>query len=144
MSKHKVILLLGSNLGAAQLNLEEALKKISKTIGEIQLKTEVLISAPVEFVSKNNFCNIAVEIKTELSPILLIDGLKKIEKEMGRLLDTSVTKVYKDRVIDVDVVSYDNLLFESRKLQLPHQLHLFEREFSRTLLNELNTLKHNI
>jgi 2-amino-4-hydroxy-6-hydroxymethyldihydropteridine diphosphokinase len=136
MSQHKVILLLGSNIGNQKNNIDLALSKISEAC-TILKKSKYLASEPVEFASSNIFCNIAVIISTHLSPIQLLDYVKKIEIEMGRLTDSSVSKVYTDRIIDIDIVKYDDLKFASERLEIPHNRHLFQREFSRILLKEL-------
>ncbi|MFC0426801.1 MULTISPECIES: 2-amino-4-hydroxy-6-hydroxymethyldihydropteridine diphosphokinase [Chryseobacterium] len=135
MSQHKVVLLLGSNIGNQKNNIDLALTKISEAC-TILKKSEYLTSEPVEFASCNIFCNIATIISTHLSPIQLLDYVKKIEIEMGRLTDSSVSKVYTDRIIDIDIVKYDELKFISERLEIPHNKHLFEREFSKILLKE--------
>ena len=135
MSQHLVTLLLGSNLGDPKKNIEIAIKCIEDKIGSIEKKTDLLYTQPVEFVSKNIFCNIALIIKTQFSPIRLLHALKIIEHEMGREDDTLISKVYEDRIIDIDIVLFDNLRFWSNRLQIPHQKHLFQREFSRKLLD---------
>jgi 2-amino-4-hydroxy-6-hydroxymethyldihydropteridine diphosphokinase len=135
MSQHKVVLLLGSNIGNKKNNIDIALSKISK-VCSILKKSEYLTSEPVEFASCNIFCNIATIISTHLSPIQLLDYVKKIEIEMGRLTDSSASKIYTDRIIDIDIVKYDELKFVSERLEIPHNKHLFEREFSRILLKE--------
>lgn len=136
MSQHKVVLLLGSNLGDQKKNLETALEKIKDAGNEIISVSEFLISDPVEFESSNIFCNIAAIILTKLSPIQLLDLIKGIEKEMGRINDSAVTEGYTDRIIDIDIVKFNGIKFISRRLELPHQKHLFEREFSRILLKD--------
>ena len=136
MSQHQAILLLGSNLGDKKKNLEIAIEKIS-TEGNIILKnSDFLISEPVEFVSSNIFCNIATIISTGFSPIQLLDYVKSIEIEMGRISDSKVSGGYIDRIIDIDIVKYDDLIFKSERLEIPHQKHLFEREFSKKLLKD--------
>lgn len=135
MSQHKVVLLLGSNIGNQKNNIDIALSKISK-VCSILKKSEYLTSEPVEFASCNIFCNIATIISTHLSPIQLLDYVKKIEIEMGRLTDSSASKIHTDRIIDIDIVKYDELKFVSERLEIPHNKHLFEREFSRILLKE--------
>ncbi|MCW3160042.1 2-amino-4-hydroxy-6-hydroxymethyldihydropteridine diphosphokinase [Chryseobacterium oryctis] len=137
MSQHKVILLLGSNIGDTKKNLETALDTIRKSGIEILKLSEFLISQPVEFVSSNIFCNIASIISTSLSPIQLLDFVKSIEFEMGRINDSKAIGGYTDRVIDIDIIKYDELNFTSERLEIPHKKHLFEREFSRVLLKDL-------
>ncbi len=136
MSQHKVVLLLGSNIGDQKNNIDTALNKLSETC-TILKKSEYLTSEPVEFASSNIFCNIATIISTHLSPIQLLDYVKKIEIDMGRLTDSTVSKVYTDRIIDIDIVKYGELKFVSERLEIPHNKHLFEREFSRILLKDL-------
>ena len=135
MSQHKVVLLLGSNIGDKKNNIEIALEKVS-SIGSILKNSEYLTSEPVDFVSSNNFCNIATIIFTHFSPIQLLNYIKKIEVEMGRSNDSTVSGVYTDRIIDIDIVKYDDLKFTSERLEIPHKKHLFEREFSKILLKD--------
>jgi len=135
MSQHKVVLLLGSNIGDQKNNIDTALNKLSETC-TILKKSEYLTSEPVEFASSNIFCNIATIISTHLSPIQLLDYVKKIEIDMGRITDSTVSKVYTDRIIDIDIVKYGELKFVSERLEIPHNKHLFEREFSRILLKD--------
>ncbi len=137
MSQHLVTLLLGSNLGNSEKNIEIALSSIETEIGDIINKTEILYTEPVGFVSKNIFCNIALLIKTQFSPMKLLESVKRIEREMGRTEDTLISKVYKDRVIDIDIILFENIQFYSKKLRIPHQKNLYERDFSRKLLNVL-------
>ncbi len=136
MSQHKVVLLLGSNLGDQKKNLEKAIKKIQDKGNEILQISEFLTSDPVEFASSNIFCNIAMIIFTHLSPIQLLDFVKSIEIEMGRINDSKASGGYADRVIDIDIVKFNELKFVSERLEIPHQKHLFEREFSRILLKD--------
>ncbi|WP_106914740.1 2-amino-4-hydroxy-6-hydroxymethyldihydropteridine diphosphokinase [Chryseobacterium aurantiacum] len=136
MSQQKVVLLLGSNLGDQKKNIELALQKISTAGNTISQTSEFLMSDPVEFVSSNIFCNIATIIFTHLSPIQLLDCIKKIEIDMGRINDSKVSGGYTDRVIDIDIIKYNELNFKSERLEIPHNKHLFERDFSRVLLKD--------
>ncbi|AZA48650.1 2-amino-4-hydroxy-6-hydroxymethyldihydropteridine diphosphokinase [Chryseobacterium carnipullorum] len=136
MSQNKVVLLLGSNLGDQKKNLEHALQKISEGGNEISQTSEFLITEPVEFVSSNIFCNIASIIFTRLSPIQLLDFVKGIEAEMGRINDSTSSGGYSDRIIDIDIIKYNDLKFRSERLEIPHQKHLFERDFSKILLKD--------
>lgn len=138
MSQHKVILLLGSNIGDGKKNIEQALEMLKAGGIEMLNISIFLTSDPVEFVSSNIFCNIATIISTHLSPIQLLDFVKSIEFEMGRINDSKATGGYSDRIIDIDIVKYGELKFVSERLEIPHVKHLFEREFSRILLNDLS------
>ena len=137
MSHHEVVLLLGSNLGDTEKNIEKAMEMIQKRVGPILTQSKVLTSEPVEFVSMNIFRNIALLIKTKFSPIKLLNLIKEIEFQLGRIQDSKSTIGYTDRIIDIDIVTYSNLKFSCERLVIPHRKHSFEREFSMILLNDL-------
>lgn len=138
MSYNKVILLLGSNLGNREAHLLEAIALIETRLGKVSCATEIADTEPVEFVSNNYFCNIAIVISTQKSPFSVLGVIKNIEKEMGRLLDSFTVGSYTDRIIDIDIVQFNNIRYESEILEIPHHKHLYEREFSKVLLENLN------
>lgn len=138
MSQHEVTLLLGSNLRNTETNINLALIQLQNNVGEIVKTSTFLHSEAVEFASTNIFCNIALLIKTHFSPIKLLNLIKNIEFDMGRREDSMVTGSYNDRIIDIDIVKYDNVNFECKKLHIPHYKHLYDREFSRKLLDSIN------
>lgn len=137
---NEVILLLGSNLGDAEQNILTAMEKLENSVGKIIKKSKISKTLPVEFVSSQEFCNIALILQTQYSPIKLLENLKNIEQEMGRVQDSKALGGYQDRVIDIDVVTYEGLIFESEDLEIPHQRHLYYRVFSKELLEEINKL----
>ena len=134
---YNVVLLLGSNLGNAENNILLALSELEKRAGKIIKKTKISKTLPVEYDSDNVFCNIAVSMQTAHSPIKLLDEIKKIESEMGRIHDSKFFGEYRDRIIDIDIVSYEGLIFSCDRLKIPHHKHLYDRDFSRKLLDEL-------
>lgn len=138
MSQHKVILLLGSNLGDKDSNLNHAIKALEKVDCQILNKSKLLSTEPMGFVSNNIFRNIAIEMETMLSPIQLLKVIKVIENQMGRKEDSTVSGEYKDRIIDIDIVTFDDLSYKSKKLEIPHKKNLYERDFSITLIKELD------
>ena len=135
---YNVVLLLGSNLGNAENNILLALSELEKRAGKIIKQTKISKTLPVEYDSDNVFCNIAVSMQTAHSPIKLLDEIKKIENEMGRIYDSKFFGEYRDRIIDIDIVSYEGLVFSSDRLEIPHHKHLYDRDFSRKLLDELD------
>ena len=138
MSLHYVVLLLGSNLGDTEANLNLAIAKIENCLGKIIKTSEMIETQPVEFGSINIFRNIAISLTTTISPYSFLNIVKSIEKDMGRELDSSAVGGYIDRIIDIDIVKFNNINFESKKLKIPHHKHLCEREFSKALLDSLN------
>ena len=138
MSLHYVVLLLGSNLGDTELHLNNAIAKIENCLGNIIKSSEMIETPPIEFGSINIFRNIAISLTTTISPYSFLNIVKSIEKDMGRELDSSAVGGYIDRIIDIDIVIFNNINFESKKLKIPHHKHLCEREFSKALLDSLN------
>lgn len=143
MSQYKVILLLGTNLGDRKKNILTAIDHIKKSLGEITDFSEILETEPSEFCSFNNFLNFAIGLNTSSSPIQLLKSIKKIEQDMGRKEDTTIVGEYKDRIIDIDIVQYEGLVFWCNTLSIPHLKHTQERDFSKQLINEI-LKKHKV
>jgi len=141
MSLHYVVLLLGSNLGDTKSNLNQAIAKIENCLGKIIKTSEMIETQPVEFESSNVFRNMALVLVTSHSPCELLKKIKIIEKDLGRNYDSMVLGKYEDRIIDIDIVTYNGIIYDSKKLKIPHKKHLLEREFSRKILESLNVEK---
>jgi len=124
---HDVYLGLGSNLGDKEKNIRFALENIDKRIGKVIACSAFFITEPDGFESDNLFVNAACRIETNLEPLEVLEYTQVIEREMGRH-SKSYNKVYSDRIIDIDVLLYDDLILEYPHLILPHP-HLHEREF---------------
>lgn len=112
---------LGTNLGNRQSNLETALALIGQRIGTVKAISEVIETEPWGFESSNRFLNMAVKVQTDLGPRQTLLTTQGIEKEMGRT-EKSVDGVYCDRLIDIDILLYDDLILETPDLTLPHPL----------------------
>ncbi|MEN2994660.1 MAG: 2-amino-4-hydroxy-6-hydroxymethyldihydropteridine diphosphokinase [Thermodesulfovibrio sp.] len=121
---HKVYLLLGSNLGDREKNIEEAINELMLCGVIILKKSSLYNTAPWGYIDQPEFLNQAVEGLTSLEPLALLREIKKIEKRMGRV----ETLRYGPRVIDIDIIFYDNIIFESKDLVIPHPL-MHKREF---------------
>jgi 2-amino-4-hydroxy-6-hydroxymethyldihydropteridine diphosphokinase len=126
-SRHRVFLGLGSNLGDRGENLHCALDNIEKRIGDVVSISAFYVTSPVGFESENQFLNAVCEAYTDLQPLEVLKVAQTIEKEMGRQTK-SADKAYTDRIIDIDLLLYDNRILESSQLILPHP-HLHERLF---------------
>ena len=136
MSTNTAVLLLGSNLGDREANIVKAINYLIREGCEIVKSSNNIRTEAVEFASGNYFINFAAIIRTGFSPIQLLKSVKSIEREMGREADSAVTGGYQDRVIDIDIVFYNNINFRSKILEIPHRRHL-GRDFSQRLLREL-------
>ena len=123
-----VYLGLGTNLGNKRENIDLALENIEKQIGNIVSLSALFLSKPQGFESKNIFVNCAIHIETLLTPHELLFETQSIEKEMGRI-DKSDAEGYADRIIDIDILFYNNLVInDNSTLIIPHP-HIEERDF---------------
>jgi 2-amino-4-hydroxy-6-hydroxymethyldihydropteridine diphosphokinase len=123
MLMNKVYLSLGSNLGDRQANLSFALQQIKACVGTITAQSALYASAPWGFESENQFLNMALAINTKLEPLALLAQLQKIEKDAGRKAKKS--KCYEDRLLDIDLLLFNNLILCTDLLEIPHpRLHL--------------------
>ena len=94
---------IGTNLGDREANLREAIRLLSERVGEQLACSSVYRSAPMGFVSDNEFANIVAVYDTDYSPEEVLLITQQIEREMGRT-EKSVNGVYQDRVIDIDLL----------------------------------------
>ena len=118
IKKHSVYIALGSNIGDKSKNLSSAIEEINTLIGEVTEVSSFFENEPQGFESNNIFLNACLICKTNLDPLNTLKELKKIEKKMGR---KRTNGVYKDRIIDLDIIFYDQLVFNSKKLTIPHK-----------------------
>lgn len=124
---------LGSNQGDRLMNLASSLKKILLS-NEIQLinLSSVYETEPYGFSKQPWFLNMVVEIATNLNPLFLLKRIKNIEQQIGR----KKTHHWGPRQIDIDILSYPNMVFKHPMLNIPHrQLHL--RQFVLIPLKEI-------
>ncbi len=134
-SQHNVFLSLGSNLGDRGENLDNALSYIEEQIGDIISTSAFYVTDPVGFDSKNQFLNAVCNIRTKKRPLEILKITQGIEKEMGREIK-STNKKYADRIIDIDLLLYDDEVLKTSDLELPHP-HLHERLFVLLPLSEI-------
>ncbi len=131
---------LGSNLGDRERALRLALEKI----GKLPKSRVVKISSfhetdPVGGPPQGKFLNAAAGLETELEPLNLLRRLRKIEQEMGRPAEH---ERWGPRAIDLDLLTYDDLVLETPELTLPHP-RMKERDFVMIPLNEITNRPPN-
>ena len=120
-----IILSIGTNIGNRKLNIENAITALNE-IGTVTAISPIYTSEPWGFESENEFYNIALTLETPLSPLELLKETQRIEKELGRTNKT--TTAYTDRIIDIDIIDYDNQIIDTPTLTLPHKL-MHQRNF---------------
>lgn len=122
-----VYLGLGTNLGDKEANLRTAIYKLQERIGKQVSLSSFYETAPWGFESDHSFLNAAIGLETSLPPIEILHITQEIEKELGRT-KKSVNGSYSDRLIDIDILLYDNLVLQTPELTIPHPL-MTERDF---------------
>ncbi len=120
-----VFLGLGTNLGEREKMLEQAISLIEKHIGHIALVSSVFQTEPWGFESKNEFLNMVVKVETLLAPSELLQKTLMIETMLGRVRGE---KQYASRLIDIDLLLFDDQVIDDETLTVPHPL-MHERRF---------------
>lgn len=141
---HIIYIGLGSNLGDGPLNLDVARGLLSQRVGEELCCSDYVESEPWGFSSDNRFTNAVVAFRTELDPLPLLDATQDIERQMGRRHKHKAGEAYTDRIIDLDILLYDDLHYHDERLTIPHP-HIEARSFVREPLSEcMNKIKNKI
>lgn len=128
---HRVYLALGSNLGERDANLKAALAALQPDV-RIDRISSVYDTAPQLVVDQPRFHNIVCSGLTQLDPLTLLRQAKRIERELGRVAGPR----YGPRLIDIDIVLYDDLIMNTAELTIPHP-RMAERAFVLVPLAEI-------
>lgn len=139
MTDHVVYLGLGSNLGDKERNIHEAVKQIGELIGTVECLSALLVTEPWGFESANQFVNAVCRCRTTCSPREVLRLTQQIERAMGRRKRRKVTsahRTYHDRIIDIDILLYDDLTVDEPGLKIPHPL-MQQRDFVMVPLREI-------
>lgn len=130
---HKVYLSLGSNMGDKRENLLEAIKRVGELENtEVVKSSTILETEPFGYIEQDNFLNACLEVKTLLTPQEFLSSILKIELDMGRVREIK----WGPRVIDIDILFYDNEIIQEDNLAVPHPW-ICEREFVLEPLSEI-------
>ena len=118
---------LGSNLDEPRHQLLEAIRRMRLRGLRVYSIAPFVETRPVGFASEHLFLNSVVAVHTTAMPAELLAQLQAIEREMGRL-HKSHDGIYSDRVIDLDILLYDQLVVTTSELTIPHP-RMCERAF---------------
>ncbi len=117
MTGNIIYLSLGSNLGNKLQNLKAAQKLIGNQLGSLGSVSQVYESNSWGYSSNNTFYNCCLSVTTTLDPASLMEGIKSIERILGRVREG---RGYADRLIDIDLLFYGNEVLDSPGLSVPH------------------------
>ena len=125
---------LGTNVGNKRRNMITAAALLAERVGDILALSGFYETEPWGFESENFFLNAAVKLKTSFSPLEVLQITQQIEKELGRTEKSN--GVYHDRIIDIDILLYEDEVLQIPELTLPHPL-MHERKFVMDPLSEI-------
>lgn len=129
-----VYLLLGGNLGSSFDYIKSATKAIADEVGQVTALSSYYETEPWGFEHEQNFINQIVVIETSLSPQDALQKVLSIEHQLGRERKSSG---YEGRVIDIDILFYDDLKINDPNLIVPHP-HIQDRMFALIPLKEVS------
>ena len=131
---HRVHVGIGSNLGDRRANTAEAIEKVSNLPGTRVVRASSLYESEPLGNAKTWFVNSVIEVETDLGPDVLLKKLKAIEEAMGRKRVKG--KRWGSRIIDLDILLFDQDVIDKRTLKIPHP-EMHKRRFVLLPLAEL-------
>ena len=138
----RVVFLTGSNAPDRDEVLRRTAEILSRRVGEVERASQIYGSEPWGFHAEEMFSNQALILQTALTPIEVLDEALATEQEVGRdrareQAEKEITgERYASRVVDVDVMFYDDEIIDTPRLKVPHPL-LHVREFALEPLCEI-------
>jgi len=129
----KIFLSFGSNIGDRRNYIEDAFRRLSSH-GKIIHISDIIETEPVDYTEQDKFLNCVAEFETDEAPEILLNSLKNIEKEMGRV--KTIDKG--PRIIDIDILLYGSSVLKSDNLTIPHKS-MIDRKFFLELLLSLDS-----
>ncbi|MCD8282517.1 MAG: 2-amino-4-hydroxy-6-hydroxymethyldihydropteridine diphosphokinase [Prevotella sp.] len=128
---------LGTNLGDRRTNLLRAIDLLDERAGRVLRCSSFVETEPSGFVSEHMFLNACIALDTPLSPRELLCATQEIERLLGRTEKTAGHE-YKDRLIDIDILTYGDDTIDIPGLHIPHP-RMHERDFVMIPLREITT-----
>jgi 2-amino-4-hydroxy-6-hydroxymethyldihydropteridine diphosphokinase len=115
---HTAYICVGSNLGSKLENCRQGVAELARgAASRLVGQSMVYQTEPVDYKDQDWFVNYVVKIETVLEPLALLDRLKSIEDDAGRIQD-SVR--FGPRVLDLDIIFYDEMVMDHPRLVIPH------------------------
>lgn len=116
-TQHQVILSLGSNLGNRLENIQLAIQSIHETVATI-VKVSSLYETPAWGFEGESFYNCAIILQTYKEASQILEEVLALEIQLGRKREP--IEGYQSRVIDIDVIAFNEEIIQTEKLKVPH------------------------
>ena len=129
-------LLIGGNMGNRLQYLEKAKAAIQKACGPITASSSIYETAAWGKEDQQSFLNQALEVDTTLSADEVLDNILSIEEELGRVREIK----YGPRIIDIDILLFNDEVIDTRRLMVPHP-ELPNRRFALQPLSDIAPFK---
>jgi len=117
MKQHQVILSLGSNQGNRLENIERCIAQIQQEIGTV-IRVSKLYETPAWGFDSEKFYNCALIMHSTKSANQILEEVLALELKLGRI--RSEAEGYQKRIIDIDVIAFDEEIIDNEKLKVPH------------------------
>ncbi|MBL0701166.1 MAG: 2-amino-4-hydroxy-6-hydroxymethyldihydropteridine diphosphokinase [Desulfosarcina sp.] len=118
MQTHNVLISAGSNIGDKSGNCKKGISALIRAHTTVLLgESKFYKTEPVDYTDQDWFVNCAIKISTPLEPLELLTEIKRIESEAGRKEDALR---FGPRVLDLDIIFFDDRVIESDNLIIPH------------------------
>jgi 2-amino-4-hydroxy-6-hydroxymethyldihydropteridine diphosphokinase len=130
----EIYLGLGGNLGDPPATFQQALKLIGE-FAQVTKVSKLYKSKPYGFADQPDFYNAAAQLASDLSPLDLLAQLQEVEKRLGK----KVVRENGPRVIDLDLLVYEEEVIDLPELTLPHP-GILDRDFVLKPLTDLNPI----
>jgi deoxyguanosine kinase len=133
-SQHQVVLSIGTNQGNRLENIESCLQLIHQAVATV-IKVSKVYETPSWGFDSDAFYNVTILVHTLDSAAIILSKILQVEQQMGRVRDETLG--YQSRIIDIDIIAFDNEIINTEQLQIPHPL-MQERIFVLKPMLDLN------
>jgi len=125
LQNQTIFLSLGSNLGNREENLQKAITYLHQELIDIEC-SQIYETLPLYEKKQPKFLNCVIKGKTDRNPFKLLDYCMNLEIQLGR--DRIASRAKGPRIIDIDILLYNNEIIHDHRLHIPHP-GMYEREF---------------
>lgn len=140
MQQEDIYLSIGTNLGDRKANIQRAIELLNQKLSCHYCKISSIVESKASGFEGPDFLDCAVKYRSDVPPLQLLSICKDIEWEMGRRESVEFrpdgSRVYHDRIIDIDILLYGDLKLELPQLTIPHP-RIKERVFILGPLSEI-------
>ena len=118
MKTHIAYISVGSNIGDKLVNCQNGITSLAKAgRSRIRAQSHIYVTEPVDYEDQDWFINLMVKLETVHDPFQLLDHIESIQRTAGRMQDPIR---FGPRILDLDIILYDNRIIESERLIVPH------------------------